>query len=293
MSGPAYGGQAVIEGVLIRGKRTLALACRRPNGEIYRYRERLDSPLHRSPLARAPFVRGIFVLGESLSHGIRMLQRSADIQLEEEEQQIGKGGNAVMLLVTGLIALGVFVGIPYVTTGALHRVIENTTTLNVVEGFIRLFLFLGYLGLISLMPDIRRVFQYHGAEHMTIHAYEHNDPLDVDHVRPYPTAHPRCGTAFLLIVAVIAIALFAFMPRANPIVDLAARLALVIPVASIAYEVLKLGAAHERNPLMRLLVVPGLLLQRITTRRPDDGMIEVAIVSLQEAVAGDAEAATA
>ena len=293
MSGPAYGGQAVIEGVLIRGKRTLALACRRPNGEIYRYRERLDSPLHRSPLARAPFVRGIFVLGESLSHGIRMLQRSADIQLEEEEQQIGKGGNAVMLLVTGLIALGVFVGIPYVTTGALHRVIENTTTLNVVEGFIRLFLFLGYLGLISLMPDIRRVFQYHGAEHMTIHAYEHNDPLDVDHVRPYPTAHPRRGTAFLLIVAVIAIALFAFMPRANPIVDLAARLALVIPVASIAYEVLKLGAAHERNPLMRLLVVPGLLLQRITTRRPDDGMIEVAIVSLQEAVAGDAEAATA
>ncbi len=287
----SYGGQAVIEGVLIRGKRTLSLACRRPNGEIYLYRERLDSPLHRTPLARAPFVRGIFVLGESLTHGIRMLQRSADIQLEEEEQRLGKGGNALMLLVTGLIALGVFVGIPYATTGALHRLIENATTLNIVEGFIRLFLFLGYLGLISLMPEIRRVFQYHGAEHMTIHAYEHQDPLDVEHVRPYPTAHPRCGTAFLLIVAVIAIALFTFMPRANPIVDLAARLALVIPVAAIAYEVLKLGAAHERNPLMRFLVVPGLLLQRITTRRPDDGMIEVAIASLQEAVAGDAEAA--
>lgn len=268
---------------------TLALACRRPNGEIYRYRERLDSPLQRSRAARAPFARGVVVLWESLAHGMRMLQRSADIQLEDEAVKLGSGGNAGVLAVTALLAIGVFVGIPYVLTQALHALISSSVLLNVTEGIVRLALFVGYLGAISLLPDIRRVFAYHGAEHMTIHAFERGDPLDPEHVRPYPTAHPRCGTAFLLIVAVVAIALFAFLPRTNLLVDLAARLALVIPVAAVSYEVLRLGAAHEESPLMRMLVAPGLLLQRVTTRRPDDAMIAVAIASLEEAVAGDAE----
>jgi uncharacterized protein YqhQ len=152
-------------------------------------------------------------------------------------------------------------------------------------------LFLGYLVVISFLPDIRRVFAYHGAEHMTIHAYEHGTPLTPDRIAPYPTAHPRCGTAFLLFVVVVAIVLFAFVPRVNVAVDLVVRLVLVVPVASISYEVLKAGAAHEGNPLVRALVLPGLLLQRITTRRPDAGMIEVAVASLQEAIAGDDEAA--
>jgi uncharacterized protein YqhQ len=155
---------------------------------------------------------------------------------------------------------------------------------------VRLALLLGYLVAISFLPDIRRVFAYHGAEHMTIHAFEHGDPLDEAHVSPYPTAHPRCGTAFLLFVVVIAIVVFAFVPRVNLLVDLLVRLVLVIPVASISYEVLRLGAGHEDNPLMRLAVAPGLLLQAITTRRPDPPMIEVAIASLEEALAGDAAA---
>src|SRR5207245_52208 len=148
---------------------------------------------------------------------------------------------------------------------------------NVVEGLVRLVLLVAYLAAISSMPDVRRVFAYHGAEHMTIHAFEHGDPLVPERIEPYPTAHPRCGTAFLLFVVVLAIVLFAFVPRTSFVVDLAARLLLVIPVASISYEVLKVGAAHERNPFMRALVSPGLLLQRITTRRPDRGMIEVAV----------------
>ncbi|HET8774320.1 MAG TPA: DUF1385 domain-containing protein [Thermoanaerobaculia bacterium] len=286
-----YGGQAVIEGVMIRGRRTVALACRQPDGEIYRHREPLRSLLLRSRVARLPFIRGLIVLWESLSYGMRMLMRSADVQLTEEERQRGGAGNTAAMGIALVFALVVFVGIPYLLTQLLRGAVESPLALNLGEGLLRLVLFLGYLGAISLMPDIRRVFAYHGAEHMTIHAFEHGDPLTVERVEPYPTAHPRCGTAFLLFVAVVAIALFAFVPRTNLVVDIVARLALVIPVASISYEVLKLGAAYERLPLVGLLIAPGLLLQRITTRRPDHGMIEVAIASLEEAVAGDAAAA--
>ncbi len=289
----AYGGQAVIEGVMIRGRRTVALACRLPTGEIYRYREPLRSVLLRSRIARAPFVRGLIVLWESLSYGTRMLMRSADLQLAEGEGSMSGGSNAVIFAVALVAALAFFVGIPYLATQAARQLIESSLLLNIAEGLLRMVLFLGYLAAISLAPDIRRVFMYHGAEHMTIHAFEHGEELVPARIEPYPTAHPRCGTAFLLFVVVVSIALFAFLPRTNIVVDLVARLLLIVPVASISYEVLRFGAAHEADPLMRVLVAPGLLLQRITTRRPDARMIEVAVASLQEALAGDAEAATA
>jgi uncharacterized protein YqhQ len=287
-----YGGQAVIEGVMIRGRRTVALACRKPNGEIYRYREPLRSPLVRSRLARLPFVRGVVVLWESLDYGIRMLMRSAEVQLEHEEQ-LGKGGNTLIMGVALVGALLLFIGVPYLATSLARAVIPSSVVLNITEGLIRLALLVGYLIAISFLPDVRRVFAYHGAEHMTIHAFEHGDPLTPARIEPYPTAHPRCGTAFLLLVVVLSIAIFAFLPRVNLFVDLLIRLALVIPVASISYEALRLGAAHERSPVMRLLVAPGLLLQRVTTRRPDARMIEVAVASLEEAIAGDREAEAA
>jgi uncharacterized protein YqhQ len=287
-----YGGQAVIEGVMIRGRRTVALACRKPNGEIYRYREPLRSPLVRSRIARLPFVRGVVVLWESLDYGIRMLMRSADVQLEHEEQ-LGKGGNTLIMGVALVGALLLFIGVPYLATSLARAVIPSSVVLNVTEGLIRLALLIGYLIAISFLPDVRRVFAYHGAEHMTIHAFEHGDPLTPARIEPYPTAHPRCGTAFLLLVVVVSIVIFAFLPRVNLLVDLIVRLALVIPVASISYEALRLGAAHERSPVMRLLVAPGLLLQRVTTRRPDARMIEVAVASLEEAIAGDREAEAA
>jgi len=288
-----YGGQAVIEGVMIRGRRTVALACRKPNGDIYRYREPLRSPLVRSRLARLPFVRGVVVLWESLDYGIRMLMRSADVQLETETQQLGKGGNTLVIAVALGGALLLFIGVPYLLTSVARALIPSSVVLNIAEGLIRLALLIAYLVAISFMPDVRRVFAYHGAEHMTIHAFEHGDPLTPERIEPYPTAHPRCGTAFLLLVVVIAIAIFAFLPRVNFAVDLIVRLALVIPVASISYEALRIGAAHERSPLMRLLVWPGLFLQRVTTRRPDARMIEVAVASLEEAIAGDREAEAA
>ena len=277
---------------MIRGRRTIGLACRLPNGEIYRYREPLRSLLLRSRVARAPFVRGLIVLWESLSYGTRMLMKSADMQLEEGEGSMSSGSNAIVFAIALVAALAFFVGIPYFATQAAHQLIESSLLLNIAEGVLRMALFLGYLFAISFMPDIRRVFMYHGAEHMTIHAFEHGDELVRAKIEPYPTAHPRCGTAFLLFVVVVSIALFAFLPRTNIFVDLLARLALIVPVASISYEVLRFGAAHETNPLMRLFVAPGLLLQGITTRRPEPEMIDVAVASLQEALAGDAESAT-
>jgi uncharacterized protein YqhQ len=287
-----YGGQAVIEGVMIRGRRTVALACRKPNGEIYKYREPLRSPLVRSRVARLPFVRGVVVLWESLDYGIRMLMRSADVQLEQDEQ-LGKGGNTLIMGVALGGALLLFIGLPYLATSLARAMIPSSVVLNIAEGLIRLALLVGYLVAISFLPDVRRVFAYHGAEHMTIHAFEHGDPLTPERIEPYPTAHPRCGTAFLLLVVVISIAIFAFLPRVNLFIDLIVRLALVIPVASISYEALRLGAAHEGSSVMRLLVAPGLLLQRVTTRRPDARMIEVAVASLEEAIAGDREAEAA
>jgi uncharacterized protein YqhQ len=227
------------------------------------------------------------VLWDSVSYGMRMLMKSADVQLPPEGDKPGGANNTLTMGIALIMALVVFVGIPYAGTQLLRAAISSNLALNLAEGALRLLLFLGYLAVISLMPEIRRVFAYHGAEHMTIHAFERGDPLTIERIEPYPTAHPRCGTAFLLFVVVISIVLFAFMPRVNLIVDLAARIALVVPVASISYEVLKLGASYEKYPLMRALVVPGLLLQRITTRRPDRGMIEVAVASLEEALAGD------
>jgi len=281
--------------VLIRGQRTLALACRKPDGGIYRYRETLTSPLQRSRFARLPFVRGVVVLWESLVHGTRMLMRSADVQLQAPgaQEPTSSGSMTPALIISIGVALAVFVGIPYAATQLLRAAVPSSTTLNVIEGVVRVGLLILYIWAISFLPDIRRVFGYHGAEHMTIHAFEHGDPLDPAHVAPYPTAHPRCGTAFLLLVVLVAVVLFAFMPRTNLAVDLIARILLVVPVAAISYEILRYGAAHEDHPLMRAVVWPGLVLQGITTRRPDEPMIEVAIASLEEALAGDRAGAAA
>ena len=286
-----YGGQAVIEGVVIRGRRTIALAVRRPSGAIYRYREPLDSPLQRSRIARLPLVRGVVVLWESLVVGVRMLMRSANVALEDESVRIEGASGFGFVAVTVAIALAIFVGVPYLATQAIHGSVPDPAIQNVLEGLLRLALLLGYILAISLLPDVRRVFAYHGAEHMTIHAYEHGVALDPQVVAKYPAAHPRCGTAFLLLVVFVSILVFAFLERMNPIVALLERLALVLPVAAISYEVLRFGAKHERRPIMRLVLWPGLLLQRLTTRQPSEPMIEVAIASLEEALAGDAERA--
>ena len=258
----AYGGQAVIEGVMMRGRRSIGLACRKPDGGIYRYRETLRSSLATSPIARLAFVRGLVVLWESVSYGMRMLMRSADVQLEAEAGSSSTPTNTLFMLGMLAVALAIFVGVPYLATQALRGVVSSTLVLNIGEGLIRLAMFLGYLGAISLLPDLRRVFAYHGAEHMTIHAWEAGDPLTVEAVRPYPTAHPRCGTEFLVIVILLSIVAFSLVGRQDAVIMVASRIVLIPVIAAVGYEILRFGARHRANPVVKAIMAPGILVQR-------------------------------
>jgi len=284
-----YGGQALIEGVLMRGRDSLAVALRHPDGRIVWASERLDTGFHGSRWARAPLVRGLVLLYETLVVGMRWLVRSAAVAARDDGVELGKGSIAVMLLITFGVAVGIFFLLPLFLASAATGGIQNGLAQHLVEGLIRVAIFLAYLILISRSPDIRRVFQYHGAEHMTIHALEAGDPLTTDAVRKYPTAHPRCGTEFLVIVILLSIVAFSLVGRQDAPVMILSRVILIPVIAAIGYEVLKWSARHRANALVRAFTYPGILVQKITTRRPTDEMIEVAIVSMEEALLADGE----
>ena len=284
-----YGGQALIEGVLMRGRDAIAVAFRHPEGHIVWASEALDSGPHAWKLAKAPFIRGLIVLYETLVVGTKWLIRSANIQASAEGVQLGKGSVALMLGITMTIAVAFFFLLPLFLASFTTQRVESDWIQHIVEGLIRVGLFLGYLALIARMPDIRRVFEYHGAEHMTIHALEHNDPLTVDEIRKYPTAHPRCGTEFLVVVILLSILLFGFLGRDNPVLMVGGRILLIPVIAAIGYEILRFGAKHRANPLVKALMAPGILVQMITTKQPSDDQIEVAIVSMEQALEADGE----
>ncbi|MEJ7748124.1 MAG: DUF1385 domain-containing protein [Candidatus Limnocylindrales bacterium] len=283
----AYGGQALIEGVLMRGRDAIAVALRHPDGRIVYATERLDTGMHASPAAKWPLVRGLIVLYETLIVGTRWLVRSAGVQAEEEGVELGKGSIALMLGLTLLAGVGIFFLLPLFVASVTTASIENDLAQHLVEGLVRVVIFLGYLVLISRAPDIRRVFQYHGAEHMTIHALEAGQPLTVEAVRSHPTAHPRCGTEFLVVVILLSIVAFSLVGRQDPLVMIGSRLLLIPVIAAVGYEILKFGARHRANPLVRVLMYPGILVQVITTKQPTDDMIEVAIASMEEALEAD------
>ena len=289
-----FGGQALLEGVLMRGKTAIGVALRHPDGSIVSASEPLNSVLHRSRFARAPFFRGLVVLYETLVIGTRWLMRSGSVQAEGEGQEMGRGTIAVTLLFTLGLAIGLFVLLPLFLAGAATRATIGPGQFlleHLLEGLIRVFIFVGYLLVISRSGEIRRVFQYHGAEHMTIHALEHEDPLDIEHVRRYPTAHQRCGTEFLVIFIILSILMFSLLAGQNLIVSIVGRIALIPVIASVAYEMLRFGARHRHKWWIRWLFLPGIWLQAITTKQPDDSMIEVAIASMREALAANNEAA--
>ncbi len=285
----AYGGQALIEGVLMRGRDAIAVALRHPDGRIVFATERLDSGVHGHPSAKWPFVRGLVVLYETLVVGTRWLIRSANVQGEEEGMELGKGSVAVMLGLTAIAGIGIFFLLPLVIATVTTANVENGFVQHFIEGLVRVAIFIGYLALISRAPDVARVFQYHGAEHMTIHALEAGDPLTVTEVRKYPTAHQRCGTEFLVIVVLLSIIAFSLVGRQTPIVMVLSRILLIPVIAAVGYELLKLGARHRENPVVHVLLYPGLLVQKITTKQPTDDMIEVAIVSMESALEADGE----
>jgi uncharacterized protein YqhQ len=291
-----YGGQALLEGVLMRGRNAIGIALRHPDGSIVSTSAPLNSILHRSRFARAPFFRGVVLLYETLVIGTRWLMRSGSVQAEVEGEELGRGMIAVTLGVTLTLAVGLFVLLPLFLADATARVTVGPGQLllqHLLEGAIRIVIFVGYLLIVSRSKEIRRTFQYHGAEHMTIHALENEDPLDLEHVRRYPTAHQRCGTEFLVIFIILSILMFSLLAGQNIWVSIVGRVLLVPVIASLAYEILRFGAKHRDKVWLRWMYLPGIWLQAITTRHPDDSMIEVAIASMQEALAANGEAAPA
>ncbi|HYM83819.1 MAG TPA: DUF1385 domain-containing protein [Candidatus Dormibacteraeota bacterium] len=287
MAGFNYGGQALIEGVMMRGRDAVAVAFRHPDGRIVYATERLDGGVHATPIARLPFVRGLVVLYETLVVGTRWLVRSASLQASGEGVELGRGAVALMLLVTLVFGVGAFFLLPLFLASVATGSVSNELVQHLTEGLIRAAIFIGYLLLIAQTPDVRRVFQYHGAEHMSIHALEHGDPLVTSAVRRYPTAHQRCGTEFLVVVILLSIVAFSLVGRQSPLVMVGSRVLLIPVIAMIGYELLRLGARYRSNSLVRAVMYPGILVQRITTRKPTDDMIEVAIVSLEEALKAD------
>ncbi|MDQ3938466.1 MAG: DUF1385 domain-containing protein [Chloroflexota bacterium] len=291
-----FGGQALLEGVLMRGRRAIGVALRHPDGSIVSTAEPLNSILHRSRFARAPFFRGLVVLYETLVIGTRWLMRSGSVQAQGAGQEMGRGAIAVTLLLTVALAVGLFLLLPlFIASFTTRATIGPNEALleHILEGVIRVFIFVGYLLVVSRSAEIRRVFQYHGAEHMTIHALERNDPLDVEHVRRYPTAHQRCGTEFLVIFIILSIFMFSLLAGQGLLVGVLGRIALIPVIASVAYELLRFGARHRHRWWVRWAFLPGIWLQAITTRQPDDSMVEVAIAAMREALPANGEEAPA
>jgi uncharacterized protein YqhQ len=281
-----YGGQAVIEGVMMRGQKAIAVAVRRPDGGIAVSSESLGG-MSTGRIRDIPLVRGIAVLIETLVLGIRTLFYSASVAVGEEIK-VSPWMLWGSLAVGFILALGLFLGLPLVATHYADPYVSPTIS-NLIDGVIRLVIFVIYLWSISLIPDIRRVFAYHGAEHKTINAYEAGEPLEVEKVRKYSTAHSRCGTNFILIVMVIAIIAFVFLGRPPLWLRYVERILLLPVIAAVSYEVIKFGAAHIKNFVVHIFLIPGLALQAMTTRQPDDSQIEVAISALQRVLALDAE----
>ena len=351
-----YGGQALIEGVLMRGRNALAVALRHPAGSIVWATERLDIGLRARRAMRLPFLRGLVVLYDTLVTGTRWLVRSATLQALAAEQAgksaaggaAGAGGSAGtilhsivrlplvpiigaasdetpgpagpgsnytdpdavppasnapaaeeglgkgyavavggMLVVALAFGIGIFFLLPLFLAQATVGRVDQGLGLQLSEGLIRVVIFIGYLMLGSRAPEVRRTFQYHGAEHMSIHTLEAGDPLTVEAARKYPTAHPRCGTEFLVVVLIISILAFAVVGKLSPVWLVASRVLLIPVIAAVSYELLQLGARHRDRALVRWLWSPGIWVQMITTSQPTDDMIEVALVSLERALIAD------
>src|SRR5215471_16059794 len=290
-----YGGQAVIEGVMMRGKSHYAVAVRLPgSGQIVINRGELKAPIYTHPIWKLPFVRGLALIGEQLHLGMKSLIWAANMNASGQDIQIGKKEITGSVATAGVFALVLFIGLPLFLAGlAVHR--SGSFAFVVVEGLIRVGLVLGYLAAISLLPDVRRVFQYHGAEHKTINAFESGWTLDVPSVRRASTLHPRCGTGFLLVVLVVSVIVFSVVALFHPnLFWLIASRVLAIPViAGTGFELIRFMARHRENAAVRVALLPVLGTQKFTTREPSDDMLEVAITAFNCAREGEEETAGA
>ena len=285
-----YGGQAVLEGVLMRGRSTYAVAVRRPDGEIQVLRERLRSAIYVSAFWKLPLLRGLAGLWEQLHLGMKALMWSASVQAAGEEIELSKGAMGVTIGIAVVGALLFFLGVPLLAAGFLSRGRSNLF-FGIVDGLVRIGLLLAYLYAISFKSEIARLFAYHGAEHKTINAYEAGLTLDVPNVRTQSTLHPRCGTGFLLAVMVVSAFVFGLVGRPALPILLASRIILIPLIAMLAYEFIRFAGRHRHNPVVKVLIIPFLLTQKLTTREPDDRQIEVALAAFEAARQEEKEAA--
>jgi uncharacterized protein YqhQ len=288
----AFGGQALIEGVMMRSRRNIVMCVRKPNKDIVAQVEKINPIADKYKALGVPFIRGIVGLFESLSIGIKGLIFSANISLEEldkdekgnptgnEPMKLGYGALAIVVLATvGMLAF--FFAVPYVLAGwlGLHGWIFNLT-----EALIRLGMFVAYLGAIASWGEFRRVLQYHGAEHKAINAHEAGVSMDVEHVRQHSRLHPRCGTSFLFIILIVSIILFSIMPDFGFWINLSYRILLIPVIAGLSYELLRLSGKYRNSKVVKVLVSPGLAFQLLTTKEPTDDMLEVSIKAVQEVI---------
>jgi uncharacterized protein YqhQ len=309
---PVIGGQAVIEGVMMRSPKSLAVAVRQPDGTIALREEQWLSFSERFPILKWPILRGANMLAESMYNGILALNWSAATAFPEDdkakkENAKGSTGMALTILVSLAFAFAIFKGLPHLSAFGLGELFgkggesalpQDGVLFHLVDGGIKLFVFAGYITLISTMKDVKRLFMYHGAEHKSVHVWEANEPLDVEHARPKTTAHPRCGTSLILLSIVVSILVFAavlpfvqpviatYIPNefAQTVVLLIAKIPLLFPIAGFAYEAQRLAAKHPKNLLVRALISPGMLMQKLTTREPGDKELEVALAALRKTV---------
>ena len=284
-----YGGQAVIEGVLMRGRDRYAVAARRPSGEIAVCTDVLRSRVYTGDAWRRPFLRGVAGLYETIHLGMRALQWSARVQLGQDAE-IGEGAIRGAMVASLVFALALFIGAPLLLGGLLHRGGSHSISAVLIEGLIRAAILVVYLLLIGMIPNVRRLFQYHGAEHMAINALESGDAIDVDHVRARSRLHPRCGTGFLVVVALVSIGVFAPLGLLPTAVRLVCQILLVPVVAAVSYEIIRLLVRIRTTLAGRIALAPVLGTQLLSTRRPDDSQIEVAIAALDAARQGDSVA---
>jgi uncharacterized protein YqhQ len=285
-----YGGQAVVEGVMMRGAGFWAIAVRRPDSTVHVESHEIDSVVLRVPLLGKPFFRGIIVLGQSLANGMRALMVSANQSLEEDERLTPR-----QVALSIVLALALFIGIFIIGPTTLFAWFEGRTgsagILTLMgEGVFRVAIFVAYLWLIGKTKDIHRVFEYHGAEHKTIAAFEHGDELQPELIDRYPKEHVRCGTNFLIIVMIITIFVFTLFGTPALVWRIVSRVIAIPIIAAISYEALRCGAKHPESLVMRSLMKPGIWLQRITTQQPDRSQIEIAVTSFRELLRREAEA---
>jgi hypothetical protein len=281
-----YGGQAVIEGVMIRGRKYLVTALRKPDGTVSVDKQPLPS-LYTGKLRAMPLFRGIIVLIEALVLGMKTLLYSANEALEEEGEKISGGWMWLMLIVSLAFAVALFFLAPLFLTNLLN--IEDWFLFNLVDGLIRLAVFVLYLWLVSLMPDIKRVFAYHGAEHKTVNGYEAGVPLEPESVKKFSKAHIRCGGSFLFVVLIIAIIVFSVVGKPDLWLLVLSRVLLLPVISALGYEVIYFGARHADNIFVKIILAPGLWVQSFTTREPDNSQLEVAIAAMKAAVEADNE----